>query len=367
MRYLTEPEFRHDQPRRIGVLLVNLGTPEAPTPAAVKRYLGEFLSDPRVVEIPRALWWLILHGIILQTRPRKSAAKYASIWYPEGSPLQVWTEKQARLLKGWLGENLPEPVLVEMAMRYGKPGIGEAIGKLKSAGCDRLLLVPLYPQYAASTTATVVDEACRILARTRNQPALRTVRSFHDDPGYIGALAASVREHWQEHGRGEHLLMSFHGAPQYTLERGDPYFCQCQKTARLLGETLQLGKDQYSVSFQSRFGRAKWFEPSTEHVLEELGRRKTGRLDVICPGFVADCLETLEEIALEGKQTFLSAGGLEYRHVAALNDRSDWIAALGRRVMLEMQGWLGANNPSQAGDEVASNPLELARKLGAQK
>ncbi len=232
MHYLTEPAFRHDAVRKVGVLLVNLGTPDAPTPAAVKRYLAEFLSDPRVVEIPRLPWWLILHGLILTTRPKKSAAKYAAIWGKEGSPLRIWTEKQAKLLKGWLGENLSEPVLVEMAMRYGGTTMESAIGKLKAAGCDRLLLVPLYPQYAASTTASVIDELGKVMSKTRNQPGLRTVKSFHDDLGYIAALAASVREHWQVNGCGEHLLMSFHGAPRYTLERGDPYFCHCHKTAR---------------------------------------------------------------------------------------------------------------------------------------
>lgn len=367
MAYLPEPEFRHDTPRRIGILLINLGTPEAPTAAAVKTYLAEFLSDPRVVEIPRLFWWQLLHGIILQTRPKKSAAKYASIWHTEGSPLQVWTQRQAKLLKGWLGENLKEPVLVEMAMRYGKPSIEGALQRLKTAGCDRLLLLPLYPQYAASTTATAVDAACRTLARMRNQPALRTVKSFHDDAGYIEALASSVQDHWYAHGRPDHFLMSFHGAPQYTLARGDPYFCHCQKTARLLAEKLQLDKTQYSISFQSRFGRARWFEPSTEDVLRELGRKKTMKLDVICPGFVADCLETLEEIALEGKQTFLSAGGREYRYIPALNDRSDWIDALGTRVISELAGWLQSDWNCESELAAANRTLACANNLGAEK
>lgn len=365
MHYLTEPQFRHDSPRRIGVLLVNLGTPDAPTAAAVKRYLAEFLSDTRVVEIPRLLWWPILHGVILQTRPKKSAAKYASIWYPEGSPLLVWTEKQAKLLKGWLGEKLAEPVLVEMAMRYGNPAIPDAIQKLRSAGCDRLLLVPLYPQYAASTTATAFDSVCHVLGRVRNQPALRTIKSFHDDEGYITALANSVQDHWYANGRSDHLLMSFHGAPQYTLDRGDPYFCHCHKTARLLAEKLQLNKEQYSVSFQSRFGRAKWFEPGTENMLQKLGRSKVGKLDVICPGFVADCLETLEEIALEGKQTFLSSGGQEYRYIPSLNDRSDWIAALGARITRELGGWLTDGWSGDSEKVLADQSLEHAAMQGA--
>lgn len=339
MRFLPEPKFKHAAPHRTGVLLINLGTPDEPTPQAVRRYLAEFLSDPRVVEIPRAIWWLILHGIILRTRPAKSAAKYAAIWQKDGSPLRIETEKQAKLLKGWLGEKLQQPMLVEWAMRYGNPSIESAIAKLKAAGCDKLLILPLYPQYAASTTASAMDEVGRVLGRIRNLPELRTVRSFHADPGYIAALAASVRRHWYLSGRGEHLLMSFHGAPRYTLERGDPYYCQCMLTARLLAEALELNKDQYSVAFQSRFGRAKWFDPATDKVFRELGRKKTVSLDVICPGFVADCLETLEEIALEGKQTFLAAGGREFRYIPCLNDQADWIAALGETVLANCSGW----------------------------
>lgn len=346
MRYLTEPKFKHQAPHRIGVLLINLGTPDAPTPVAVRHYLAEFLSDPRVVEIPRALWWLILHGVILRTRPAKSAAKYAAIWNKEGSPLRIWTGKQAKLLKGWLGERLQEPMQVEMAMRYGNPSIESAIGKLKAAGCDKLLVLPLYPQYAASTTASAMDEVGRVLSQIRNLPAIHSIRSFHADPGYIAALAASVREHRRTNGHGDHLLMSFHGAPQYTLERGDPYYCQCKTTAKLLAEALGLKEDQYSVAFQSRFGRAKWFSPSTEQTLRELAKRKTVNLDVICPGFVADCLETLEEIALEGKKTFLAAGGKEYRYIPCLNDREDWIAALGASILKETRGWLSDQQTS---------------------
>lgn len=367
MRYLTEPEFRHDTPFKIGVLLVNLGTPDAPTQAAVKRYLAQFLSDPRVVEIPRLPWWLVLHGIILNTRPKKSAAKYAAIWTTEGSPLRVWTEKQAKLLKGWSGENLQEPVRVEMAMRYGAPSIESAIVKLKAAGCDRMLIVPLYPQYAASTTASVIDELGRVMSSIRNQPAMRTVKSFHDNPGYIGALAASVREHWRINGRGSHLLMSFHGAPRYTLERGDPYFCHCQKTARLLAEALQLSPETYSVSFQSRFGRAKWFDPSTESTLRELGQQQTNKLDVICPGFVADCLETLEEIALEGKRIFLAAGGTQFRYIPALNDRPDWIAALGQLIQMETSGWLTDGPDHINHNQTENQTLAYALKMGAKK
>ncbi|SFN33422.1 ferrochelatase [Formivibrio citricus] len=332
-------------PPRIGILLVNLGTPQAPTPQAVRSYLSEFLSDPRVVELPRALWWLILNGFVLRFRPAKSAAKYAAIWAPEGSPLQIWSTKQAKLLKGWLGEILAEPVRLELAMRYGKPSMAEGVANLVKAGCDRLLLVPLYPQYAASTTASVVDELGRILASMRNQPALRTIHDFHDDPGYIAALAQTVREQWSLHGRGDHLLMSFHGAPQVTHERGDPYYRQCLATGKLLAAELGLATGQYTIAFQSRFGPAKWLQPYTDKTLQALGQQKTGKLYVICPGFVADCLETLEEIAMEGKKTFLAAGGHEFRYIPCLNDHPRLIEFLGKHVSRELTGWLTAQTP----------------------
>lgn len=327
-------------PSRIGILLVNLGTPAAPTAEAVRNYLATFLSDPRVVELPRVLWWPILHGWVLRTRPGKSAAKYASIWLKEGSPLQVWSVRQSKLLKGWLGENLNAPVHVELAMRYGEPSMAKAVEKLNAAGCERLLLLPLYPQYAASTTASVVDEMGRILAGMRNQPALHTLRDFHDDSGYIAALAQSVRQHWQQNGRGDYLLMSFHGAPQTSQQRGDPYYQQCMETGQLLAAALDLRQEQFGISFQSRFGPARWLQPYTDATLRELGKHKVGTLDVICPGFVADCLETLEEIAFEGKKTFLGAGGGDLRYIPCLNDQPQWIEALGHRINKELSSWL---------------------------
>ncbi|GHD58524.1 ferrochelatase [Jeongeupia chitinilytica] len=366
-RFVTETEFRHDQPARIGVLLVNLGTPDAPTAAAVKPYLRQFLSDPRVVEIPRLIWQLILRGIILNVRPKKSAHKYASIWSKEGSPLQVWTQKQTRLLKGYLGERLQAPLSFAVGMRYGEPSIAAGLDTLKAAGCDRILLMPLYPQYAASTTATACDAAFAQLMRYRNQPALRTVRSFHDHPGYIDALAGQVRAHWQREGRGDHLLMSFHGLPRYTLDKGDPYFCHCHKTARLLADALDLDPDQYTLSFQSRFGKAEWLKPYTADVLTKLGKAGVGRLDVICPGFVADCLETLEEIAIEGKETFLTAGGGDFRYIPCLNDQPDWINALADLVQSELSGWLAADWQAEYAAGLARESRERARTLGASK
>ena len=238
MGYLTEPDFQHGTASKTGILLINLGTPDAPTASALRRYLKEFLSDPRVVEIPRAIWWLILNGIILNTRPKKSAAKYASIWMKEGSPLKVHTERQAKLLKGWLGERIKSPFQVEVGMRYGNPSIASGIDKLKAAGCDRILLLPMYPQYAASTTATANDAAFAHLANMRNAPAIRSIRHYHDDAGYIAALTHNIHDYWQCNGRPDVLVMSFHGLPRYTLDKGDPYHCECQKTGRLLAAAL---------------------------------------------------------------------------------------------------------------------------------
>lgn len=343
MSYRTEPPYRHGTPCRTGILLINLGTPDAPTAAAVKPYLREFLSDPRVVEIPRALWWLILNGVILNTRPKKSAEKYAQIWAKEGSPLLLHTQRQAKLLKGYLGESLGNAApVVEFAMRYGNPSVASALEKLKQQNCGRILILPLYPQYAASSTATAFDAVFDALRKMRNMPEIRTVRNFHDHPGYIAALAQSVRDDWMRNGRPDVLVMSFHGVPRYTLDKGDPYHCECQKTGRLLAEALELKPDQYRISFQSRFGRAEWIKPYTTATLEELGRQGIKRVDVICPGFVGDCLETLEEIALEGKASFLGAGGREFHYIPCLNERDDWIHALSDIISANLQGWITA-------------------------
>lgn len=335
--YLTEPTYTHGTPPRVGILLLNLGTPDEPTPAAVRRYLKQFLSDRRVVEIPRAIWWVILNGFILTFRPRKSAEKYALIWGRDGSPLLTHIQSQAKLLRGFMGQ--PD-VPVEIGMSYGNPSVESAIGKLRAQGCDRILAFPLYPQYAASSTGSALDAVLRVLLKTRNMPALRTVRQYHDHPAYIEALAESVRQHWTGHGKPDKLLMSFHGVPRYTLDKGDPYHCACHKTGRLLAEALGLQAHQYVVCFQSRFGRAEWIKPYFSPLLEELGRQKVRRVDVICPGFSSDCLETLEEIAMEGKATFLGAGGSEYHYIPALNEREDWIRAMVAIASQNLQGWL---------------------------
>lgn len=347
MAYQTEPAFTHGTPAKTGILLVNLGTPDAPTAKAVRPYLKQFLGDSRVVEIPKPIWWLILNGIILNVRPKKSAEKYASVWLPEGSPLRVYTEKQATLLQGYLGEHTKAPFVVDFAMTYGNPSIPDALRRMKAQNCQRILIVPLFPQYAASSTAPAFDQVFAELQQMRNTPAIRTIRNFHDNAGYIDSLAANINDYWTKHGRPEKLVMSFHGVPQYTLDKGDPYHCECHKTGRLLAEALGLQKDQYAVSFQSRFGKAEWIKPYTTATLLELGRQKTRRVDVVCPGFVADCLETLEEIAMEGKEDFQHAGGGEYHYIPCLNDRDDWMHALTDLVMDNLQGWLIEPNAAE--------------------
>lgn len=313
------------------ILLVNLGTPDAPTAPAVKRYLAEFLGDPRVVELPRLLWLPILHGIILRTRPAKSAAKYATIWTAEGSPLKVHTERQAKLLKGLLGERghrIPGDLLIDWAMRYGNPSIPSVLDRLAAEGVTEILVLPLYPQFAGSTTASTQDTVAAWLAGQKQPPAIRWVKDYPTDPGYIGALAASIREHWLAHGRSEKLVMSFHGIPQRSVDRGDPYADQCHATAQALAAALGLSPDQWLATFQSRFGAAQWLQPYTQPTLEALARDGLKRVDVLCPGFPADCLETLEEISMECREAFLHAGGETFHYIPCLNERPDWIAAL---------------------------------------
>ncbi len=309
------------------ILLVNLGTPDAPTAKALRPYLKQFLSDPRVVEIPRLVWWLILNLFILNLRPAKSAHKYASVWTSEGSPLRVHTERQAKLLKGYLGQT-GNAMPVDYAMRYGNPSIALVLDRLKAQGARRILVVPLYPQYAASSTASVFDDVAAWLQTTRNVPELNFIRSFPGHPGYIAALAASVREHWQSNGRAEKLVMSFHGIPKRSVDQGDPYYDECQTTGRLLADALQLKPGEHLVTFQSRFGAAEWLQPYTQPTLEKLAGEGCKSVDVICPGFAGDCLETLEEIAMECKEAFMVNGGREFRYIPCLNERPDWIAAL---------------------------------------
>jgi len=361
MTFSPEPSFTHGQPAKgamtTAVLYCNLGTPEAPTAAALRPYLAQFLSDHRVIEIPKAVWWFILHGIILRLRPGKSAAKYASIWTAEGSPLKVWTARQAAMLGSALGER-GHHVTVRYAMRYGHPSIASQLDALKADGVTRILVLPAYPQYSGTSTASVLDAVYTWAAKVRRVPELRFINNYHDHPGYIAALAARVRAHWAAQGRADKLVMSFHGVPERTLHLGDPYHCECHKTGRLLAEALGLAKEQYLVTFQSRFGKAKWLQPYTEPTLVALAQAGTTSVDVMCPGFTGDCLETLEEISMEAREAFLHAGGKTFSYIACLNDSPEWLQALGDIAQQHLAGW-----PTQAGPDAQALAASRASAL----
>ena len=326
-------------PPRVGVLLVNLGTPDAPTPRAVRRYLKEFLSDRRVVEIPKLVWWPILNLIVLNTRPKKSAHAYSLVWTEQGSPLAAITRAQTEALQAQMGS----AVKVSWAMRYGNPAIGSELQKLKDAGCTRILIAPLYPQYSGATTATVTDAVGAALGQMRWQPALRSLPPYYDDSGHIDALKDDLtRQLAALEFRPEVLLLSFHGMPQRTLELGDPYHCHCQKTARLLREALAADHPELRIelSFQSRFGAAKWLEPATDATLAAEGKRGTKRLAIAAPGFSADCLETREELTIRGKEQFVEAGGEQFAALACLNTSAAGMTMLEALVRRELGGWI---------------------------
>ena len=370
MPFSPEPPYEHGSTSRIAALLVNLGTPAAPNASAVRRFLREFLSDPRVVEIPRVIWLPILYGLVLPLRPRKTAAKYAAIWSKQGSPLMAYSQQQALLLRGYLGERGLD-VEVALAMRYGEPSIASVLAELRQKGVDRLLVLPMYPQYSATTTASVFDAIADQVRTLRNVPEIRWVKHFHDHASYIEALKRSVLDHWRRVGAlgaGDKLVISFHGVPKRTLELGDPYHCECQKTARLLANALGLRASDYVVTFQSRFGRAEWLQPYTAPTLRKLAADGCSRVDVICPGFVVDCLETLEEIAIEAKNDFLSAGGKQFHYIACLNDAPGFIGALADLVQEQMRGWpVPSTLKSEAGarETEAQKSRERARRMGA--
>jgi protoporphyrin/coproporphyrin ferrochelatase len=368
MTYRNEIGFRHDAPEALGVLLMNLGTPDAPTIPAVRRYLAEFLSDPRVVELPRALWWMILNGVILQLRPARSAKAYQSVWTEDGSPLLYFAKRQAAALQERLSAAMPGPVRVELAMRYGNPSVPDALARLSAAGARRLLVLPLYPQYSATTTASTFDAVAKELMTWRWVPELRFVTQYHDHPAYIAALAQSVRDHWAEHGEPERLLLSFHGIPKDYFLQGDPYHCHCHKTGRLLAEALKLPRERWELSFQSRVGNKEWLRPYTDELLKEWGAAGVGKVHVMCPGFSADCLETLEEIAEENRHYFTAAGGGEYQYIAALNDRPDHMDMLAKLVGRHCAGWPEAEAaaaPTWSAEALAAR-AERARAMGAE-
>ena len=359
MGYRGVEGFQHDQQGRMGVLITNLGTPDEPTTAALRRYLKEFLWDPRVVEVPRPLWWCILNGVILNIRPRRSAQAYREVWTDAGSPLMVHTIAQCDALRSRLQQHYGDDLVVEYAMRYGNPSISSVIDRMQQAGVRRLLVLPLYPQYSGATTASTFDAVAEDFRQRRWLPELRMVNHYHDYPPYIEALAVSVEQYWQEHGRADRLIMSYHGVPKRYLLQGDPYFCECHKTSRLLAQRLGLQDGKWVTTFQSRFGREEWLKPYTDETLKALPKQGVKSVQLVCPGFSADCLETIEEIGQENRDYFLGAGGENYAYIPALNASIPHIDALEALVQQHLQGW---QQPESAD---ASTRQKLAQAQGA--
>ncbi|MEE3170365.1 MAG: ferrochelatase [Pseudomonadota bacterium] len=346
MRYKGSENFSHNQPERLGVLVTNLGTPDAPTTSALRRYLAEFLSDPRVVELPRPLWWLILHGVILRIRPRRSAQAYAGVWQPDGSPLLIHTAKQAEGIREALKAKYGPDVVVGFAMRYGNPSIPRVLDEMQEQGVRKLLVLPLYPQYSASTSASTFDAIAKDFSKRRWLPDFRFVSHYPDYPPYIEAMARHIEAHWANHGRNQKLVFSYHGVPLKYLTKGDPYHCECHKTSRLLAERLGLGREDYLTTFQSRFGKEEWLKPYTDETLKALPGQGTKSIDVFCPGFSSDCLETIEEINEENREYFIEAGGEAFSYITALNATPGHIDALVQLIEENLQGWQKpANEP----------------------
>ncbi len=361
--YRSDPLYRHGDDDALGVLVVNLGTPDEPTTPAVRRYLAEFLWDPRIVELPRPLWWLILNGVILRIRPSRSAEAYREIWDEQGSPLLLYCRELAAGIESSLQSVGAGNIHVALGMSYGNPSIGSALDELYAKGVRRLLVLPLYPQYSGTTTGSVFDAVTSELSERRWVPEFRFINHYHDRPDYIQALAASIREYWDANGRGDKLMFSFHGTPKQTLLDGDPYHCHCLKTARLVTDQLGLDKDDWVLSFQSRVGRAEWLRPYTDETIEELGRAGTGRLDVVCPGFSVDCLETLEEIAMQNAELYTESGGGELTYIPCLNARQNHVSLLTDLVAEHARGW-----PEFAGtldEDALREEHDLTRQLAA--
>ena len=361
--FQSTPPYEHGLAEALGILLVNIGTPDAPTPTAVRRYLRQFLWDPRIVETPRALWWLILHGVILRIRPARSARAYRKIWSDDGSPLLTHSLDIAAGVRQHLSTRLSGNVQVALGMSYGKPSLRSALDELHTAGVRRIVVLPLYPQYSGTTTASVFDAVTTLLGARRWVPELRFINHYHDAPGYIAALTSSIRDYWDQHGRGEKLLFSFHGLPQQNLLNGDPYHCQCLKTARLIAQSLELGEAEWSVAFQSRVGRVEWLRPYTDETIVELGNAGMRRLDVVCPGFAADCLETLEEIAMQYTDLFTSSGGVDLHYIPSLNARDDHVAFLCRLIEKHVGGWPESSTDWSASEAAREQDRSRQRAL----
>ncbi len=364
-RYLGDADFRHDGPAGIGVLVVNLGTPEAPTAGSLRRYLKQFLSDPRVVEFPRLAWWLILRLIILIVRPKRSAKAYQKVWTEAGSPLMVISQRQTKALRELLAARHQGPVHVELGMSYGLPSIEDGLNRLRVKGARRIIVLPLYPQYSGTTVGSVFDAVADTLSHWRWVPELRFINAYHDHPGYIKALATKIRDHWQQHGRGDRLLFSFHGIPQRYFASGDPYHCQCQKTARLVAEALNLETTQWMVVFQSRFGREPWLQPYCDHVLKQLPDQGVRAIDILCPGFAADCLETLEEIDQQNRDFYLAAGGERFHYIPCLNADPDHIELIADLVAANSEGWAERDIEPVAQEQQRQVTLRRAETMGA--
>ncbi len=366
--YLNHSNFTHGSKERLGVLLVNLGSPDAPTESAVRRYLAEFLWDPRVVETSRPLWWMILHGFILRVRPRTTTAMYKKIWTDEGSPLISISNLQAQKLEKKLQSTIRGNILVDVAMRYGNPSIANGLRGLRASGAKRFLILPMYPQYSATTTASVFDAITNELQTWRWLPDMRFINSYHDQPAYIDALAKTIINHWSNRDRKPDMLVfSFHGIPKSYVDNGDPYFCHCQKTARLVAEKLLLKDSKWKVTFQSRVGREEWLQPYTDNTMKQLAYQGIKTLDVVCPGFSADCLETLEEINIENRELFLNRGGVNFDYIPCLNASDFHIKALAELVTQHSFGWPETMPGWDAGLQAveANKTAERATKMGA--
>ena len=371
-RFKGLSSFEHGRSAAMGVLIVNLGTPDEPTSSSVRRYLAEFLSDHRVIEIPKLLWLLILHGIILRIRPAKSAAAYKKVWSEKGSPLLAGSADLSSKIQSLISERISGKCHVQLAMRYGNPSINEGLEKLQAEGVERVMVLPLYPQYSGATTGTVADAVFASLSKWRWVPELRMLGPYHDDPAYISAVAQSVDTQWKANGylaekkldKHHKLFISFHGMPKATLEAGDPYFCHCHKTARLLAEELNLDKDQWEMAFQSRFGKAEWLQPYAAKRFVDLPAEGIKSLTVVCPGFSVDCLETLEEIAIEGKQAFINAGGERFEYVPALNASTQHVSLMVERIINNACGWPEISAQTQDDEKNLLLSRQLAKEEG---
>lgn len=359
MTYRGSPAFTHAQADKIGVLLTNLGTPDAPTKKALKPYLKEFLSDPRVVEVPRLIWWMVLNLVILNIRPRRSAKAYQTVWTEQGSPLMVHTQNQRDAIAQQLHQTYGEAIEVDFAMRYGQPSVTDAIERLLQKGVRKLLVLPLYPQYCASTTGSTFDAVAKDFTKRRWLPEFRFITHYHDDARYIAALADKIRKHRDTHGTADKLIFSYHGIPKRYLLNGDPYHCECHKTSRLVAQALGLEEDEYLTTFQSRFGREEWLKPYTDHTLQALPEQGVRSVQVVCPGFSADCLETIEEIGEENRDYFLAAGGERYEYIEALNSDPQHIDALCQLIRDNLHGW-------EVSNETAMRPQRAKAKGASQ-